>query len=132
GLLKAASSESERIILVAREITGVVLLQEKLHHGRTMSAMGSLVAGVAHEVRNPLFGISATLDAFEARFGQRAEYQQYVSVLRGELARLSHLMGDLLEYGKPTTLEFSEGALSDVVAEAVASACALPPHAPVA
>ncbi|HKD17957.1 MAG TPA: PAS domain S-box protein [Thermoanaerobaculia bacterium] len=141
SLLRAASSESERIILVAREITGVVRLQEKLHHTRTMSAMGSLVAGVAHEVRNPLFGISATLDAFEARFGQRSaaagerrvddraegtegraskeDYQQYVAVLRGELERLSHLMGDLLEYGKPTSLEFSDGALADVVAEAV-------------
>ena len=125
SLLKAASSESERIILVAREITGVVRLQEKLHHTRTMSAMGSLVAGVAHEVRNPLFGISATLDAFEARFGQRGEYAQYVAVLRGELERLSHLMGDLLEYGKPTSLEFSEGAVAEVVAEAVQGCRAL-------
>ncbi len=117
--LKAASSETERIILVAREITGVVRLQEKLHHTRTMSAMGSLVAGVAHEVRNPLFGISATLDAFEARFGRREEYQQYVAVLRGELERLSQLMGDLLEYGKPTSLDFSDGSIEDVVEEAV-------------
>ena len=154
SLLRAASTESERIILVAREITGVVRLQEKLHHTRTMSAMGSLVAGVAHEVRNPLFGISATLDAFEARFGQRAsaagerrvdapaegteggapkaEFQQYVSVLRGELERLSHLMGDLLEYGKPTSLEFSEGALAEVVAEAVLGARTLAETARVA
>jgi PAS domain S-box-containing protein len=132
SLLRAASSESERIILVAREITGVVRLQEKLHHTRTMSAMGSLVAGVAHEVRNPLFGISATLDAFEARFGSREEYRQYVAVLRGELERLSHLMGDLLEYGKPTSLEFTEGAVAEVVAEAVLGCRALAQQAKVA
>jgi signal transduction histidine kinase len=41
-------------------------------------------------------------------------------------------MGDLLEYGKPTTLEFSEGALSDVVAEAVSSARPLAEKAQVA
>jgi PAS domain S-box-containing protein len=132
SLLKAASTESERIILVAREITGVVRLQEKLHHTRTMSAMGSLVAGVAHEVRNPLFGISATLDAFEARFGSRPEYRQYVAVLRGELERLSHLMGDLLEYGKPASLELAEGALAEVVAEAVVGCRALAESAQVA
>ena len=43
---------------------------------------------------------------------QRPEYQQYVAVLRGELERLSHLMGDLLEYGKPTSLELLGGSLS--------------------
>ena len=55
----------------------------------------------------------------------RDEYAQYVSVLRGELERLSHLMGDLLEYGKPTSLEFSEGAVGDVVVEAVQGCRAL-------
>jgi PAS domain S-box-containing protein len=109
----------ERIIIVARDITRMVKLQDSLRRSETMSAMGALVAGVAHEVRNPLFSISATLDAFDARFGEREEYQQYINILRGELKRLNDLMRDLLEYGKPFELELSQGSIREVVTKAI-------------
>jgi PAS domain S-box-containing protein len=120
-----ASGDPERVIVVARDVTSMVDLQESLRRSETMSAMGSLLAAVAHEVRNPLFGISANLDAFEAKAGVETASRPFLTVMRGEVNRLTVLMQDLLDYGRPAQSALTPGAIDDVVAEAVASCASL-------
>jgi PAS domain S-box-containing protein len=111
----------ERAILIAQDITKRAELEASLRRSEMMSLLGSLVAGVAHEVRNPLFGISSILDAFETRFSERTEYLRYTNVLRDELGRLNILMEELLEYGKPFKGELYLSSLEDVVTKSLRS-----------
>jgi len=120
-LIHEFGSVGERSILIAQDITNRTELEASLRRSEMMSLLGSLVAGVAHEVRNPLFGISSILDAFETRFSERTEYFRYMNVLRDELARLNVLMEELLEYGKPFQGELYLTALDDVVTKSLRS-----------
>ncbi|MEO8138165.1 MAG: ATP-binding protein [Gemmatimonadota bacterium] len=97
-----------RVLLhaIVHDVTDQIRMERA--RGETEAAarrLGLVAVGVAHEVRNPLFGISSALDAFQARFGERAEFAPYLKVLGDQVERLSRLMRDLLEYGKPSQVE---------------------------
>jgi PAS domain S-box-containing protein len=111
--------------LVLRDITEVIELQETVVRAQTMSTLGQLVAGVAHEVRSPLFGISATLDAFEARFGEEPAFRKYLDNLRREIERMNELMNDLLELGRPGGMVRHAEEIGSVVREAIESCASL-------
>lgn len=88
------------ILVGGAEMTRFVALEQELAETKKVSEMGALLGAVAHDVRNPLFAITAAVDAFEARMGGRRELTRYLQVLREESGKLSNLMNELLLYGK--------------------------------
>lgn len=112
-----------RVIAIVWDVSALIDLQVRLDQQKTMATMGALVAGVAHEVRNPLFAISATVDAMESMASP--DLKEYFEVLREEIDRMTALMQDLLAYGRPATPVFTETAVGWIIDAAIRSCAAL-------
>jgi len=121
-IVDAGGEAADLAMIIIRDTSRETRLAQSLRHSETMAAMGSLLASVVHEVRNPLFAISSILDAWAVR-GVEADAPAYQAVLRKEVNRLRHMMEELLEYGRPYTSDLRPGELSEVISEASA-ACA--------
>ncbi|HKV06835.1 MAG TPA: ATP-binding protein [Thermoanaerobaculia bacterium] len=105
-----------------RDVTERRRAEEERARLQLMGAMGHLVGGLAHEVRNPLFAISATLEAVLATLDGTPEQEslrRLLDNLREPTTRLSELMSELLEYGKPLGRDLTPGSLDEVVRQAV-------------
>jgi PAS domain S-box-containing protein len=76
-------------------------MEDRLRKSEKLEVIGKLAGGVAHEVRNPLNAIMALSDALAMDVGHNSELEPYLVHIRAQVDRLSVLMRDLLELGKP-------------------------------
>lgn len=116
---RSAADEEERVIVVMRDTTDLIRLQESVRRGEQLAALGELVAGVAHEVRNPIFGMGLTVDALEELLPKSPDTAELYGILRAWLDRLNRLMENLLQYGKTWSLDLREGTVDSVLAPVV-------------
>jgi PAS domain S-box-containing protein len=89
------------IIVYQKDLTELKRSEEKLRQMDKMKLLGQLAAGVAHEVRNPLNAILAITEAFFQDIGDNSEYKLFLEHIRKQVERLSKLMTDLLDLGRP-------------------------------
>ena len=89
-------------------------LQAELRRSERLAAMGKLLAGVAHEVRNPLAGIRAIAQLWRRGLGFHEEgFERLIE----EVDRLEGIVSRLLQFGRADLQEHSPGNLNNVVAE---------------
>ncbi|MFW5775523.1 MAG: PAS domain S-box protein, partial [Chitinivibrionales bacterium] len=95
-------------------------LEQQLLHSQQMKLLGQIATGVAHEVRNPLNAILAISEALFDDMENNAEYQPYVEHIRQQVTRLSTLMRDLLDLGRPQRhFDFRRQPLGPVLFDAL-------------
>ena len=105
--------ESRRVLATIAAETAAAIerawLVRRVEHKRRLEAIGEVSAGVAHELRNPLFGISSAAQLLRFRVKDDPIVEKNVGRILREVERLNSMVTALLEYGRPNTIRLAAG-----------------------
>ena len=91
-------------ILLFKDLTEVQSLRKEIARGQRLSSLGSLAAGVAHEIRNPLSSIKGFATYFKERNSAVPEDLKIAEIMIQEVDRLNRVVGQLLELARPVSV----------------------------
>jgi signal transduction histidine kinase len=110
--------EGERVLATLAAQTGAALervdLVNQVGHKHRLEAIGEVATGIAHELRNPLFGISSAAQLLQFRARDDAVVERNVGRILKEVERLNRMVTSLLDFGRPRRVTFTNGDPEDV------------------
>ena len=103
---------------VHRDLSEKKFLEKQLIHSQKMESIGTLAAGIAHEVGNPLASISALVQVI-----QRTTDDKFIKekndLIKSQVTRISKIIRDLVDFSRPSNYELKLSDINQNIAEAV-------------
>lgn len=95
------------------------LHQREIERAQQLATVGELASGVAHEIKNPLVGISSGLDLVKRRLGEDGELAPIIEEITRQVSRIGTAVHDLLAFARPATPSLAAADANHIVRRAV-------------
>jgi len=106
-------------IVILRDLGEVRSLQEEIRRKEKLAAVGSLAAGIAHEIRNPLSSIKGLATYFGDKFAETDEDKEFAGVMVREVDRLNRVISELLEFARPSKLKLKQTYINELLEHSI-------------
>ena len=93
----------EGVVISGRDITEVKRLEEQLIQAEKLAAMGQMLAGVAHELNNPLTAILGASELLRDRPGIDDNTKRQLEMTHRQARRAARIVQNLLEFSRPAS-----------------------------
>jgi len=97
SLLNGGEGKTIGALVIFQDITQIKALEEKLRQADRLAALGTLSAGLAHEIKNPLSAIKTFVQLLPQKIGNPSFMEKFNITVPREVDRINHLVEDLLE-----------------------------------
>lgn len=116
SLLRDSHGAGIGAVVVLKDLTEQRRLSTQIMRADRLAALGELVAGVAHEIRNPLTSIRGFMQFLEAS-DDVAEWQRYAPLIVRQVDSLNRIVTELLEFGRPRPPLIRPVRMNDLIRE---------------
>lgn len=103
-VIRDGKGQTLGIAEIINDISQLKELEERLSHAQTLAALGEMAAGVAHEIRNPLGGISGYAGLLNRQMEADDPRKKLVAHITEGAIRLNAIVENLLTYTRPCRL----------------------------
>lgn len=113
--LSVGEGDVPSVIVVFQDVTDIVRLKEAVERAERLATVGKFAAGLAHEVRNPLASMCASIDVLQSALQIPEPMQRLMGNVVREAERLNSLITDFLAFSRPRKLELKDVDLGELV-----------------
>ena len=105
----------------------IARFQREMSQKERLSSLGRLSTVIAHEIRNPLMIIKASLHGLRQRDVSSVTLREAVADIDDEVVRLNRIVNEVLDFARPIRFELAPADLSGLCRESAAAAQASGP-----
>jgi len=105
----------EGVVLSGRDVTDLKRLEEQLIQAEKLAAMGQMLAGVAHELNNPLTAILGVTELVREREGLDESMKRQLDLTHRQARRAARIVQNLLEFSRPASPQKKSIDLSTII-----------------
>ena len=103
-------------LVIFSDLTARKETQRRMAQAERLATLGELMAGVAHEVRNPLTAIRGYVQILRQQTTDPI-HQEYLSVVLKEIDSINKVIQQLLEFSRPRHSQWQQVSLNALVEE---------------
>ena len=104
-------------LLVFTDMTELKSLEEQVRRSDQLSSVGTLAAGMAHEIKNPLVTIKTFTQLLPERYEDDDFRKDFSTLVAHEVSRIDGIVNELLSFSKPTKPHLIPINLHDVIGQ---------------
>ena len=102
-------------LILFSDITQIKALQDQVRQMEKLASLGELAAGLAHELKNPLAGIKASLQLSQQDNVSPQQRDKLQGIVQKDIERMDNLVQEFLAFARPEAAEPRETSLADVL-----------------